>query len=124
MDGAAAAPAHRLLPGTRRIAALRANAIGDLLLALPALEAVKAAYPAAELVLLAQRWHRDFLHCRPGPVDRVVVLPPIRGVSTPDSAAAPDHPPPRFLYAMRAERFDIALQLHGGGVHSHPFLGT
>jgi hypothetical protein len=99
--------------GARRIAVLRANALGDLLVAWPALDALRNAYPDAELVLLAREWHREFLDARPGPIDRVVVLPPIRGVSVPDDAQAPDDPPPGFLAAMRREGFDLALQLHG-----------
>lgn len=110
------------VPDARRIAALRANALGDLLVALPALEAVRAAYPDAELVLLGRRWHHDFLTGRPGPVDRVIVVPPLLGVSTPDDADAPADPPAEFLAAVRAERFDVALQLHGGGRFSNPFV--
>lgn len=106
----------------RRIAVLRANAIGDFLLALPALEALRAAYPTAEIVLLGKRWHHDFLTGRPGPVDRVVVVPPSRGVN--DVAGAEGDPAEleRFFAAMRRERFDLALQLHGGGRNSNPFV--
>jgi ADP-heptose:LPS heptosyltransferase len=115
-------PSLSRLDGVRRIAALRANALGDLLVALPALQSVKAAYPEAELVLLGLDWHRGFLEGRPGPVDRVIVLPPVRGVSTPDHEPAPAEPPPAFLAAAQAERFDLALQLHGGGRYSNPFV--
>src|SRR5690242_2916642 len=106
----------------RRIAVLRANAIGDFLLALPALEALRAAYPTAEIVLLGKHWHRDFLAGRPGPVDRVVVVPPSRGVN--DVAGVEENPAEleRFFAAMRRERFDLALQLHGGGRNSNPFV--
>src|SRR6266851_7516846 len=69
------------VPGVRRIAVLRANALGDFIFALPALEALRAAYPQAEIVLLAKKWHATFLQGRPGPVDRVVVVPPYPGVS-------------------------------------------
>ncbi len=110
------------IPNVRTIAVLRANAIGDFLLALPALEALRAAYPTAEIVLLGKRWHRDFLTSRPGPVDRVVVVPPSRGVN--DVAGAEGDPAEleRFFAAMRQERFDLALQLHGGGRNSNPFV--
>src|SRR5436309_7008981 len=67
--------------GVRKIAVLRANALGDFIFALPALEALRAAYPQAEIVLLAKGWHATFLKGRPGPVDRVVVVPPCEGVS-------------------------------------------
>ncbi len=55
-----------LVPEVRRIAVLRANAIGDFIFTLPALEAIRAAYPDAELVLLGRPWHATFLADRPG----------------------------------------------------------
>lgn len=113
-----------LVPDVRKIAVLRANALGDFLFALPALEALRAAYPQAEIVLLARQWHADFLAGRPGPVDRVVVLPPIPGVSERPGAEQADDPQARaaFFAAMRAEGFDLALQMHGGGRSSNPAL--
>jgi ADP-heptose:LPS heptosyltransferase len=110
------------IPNVRRIAVLRANAIGDFLLALPALEALRATYPNAAIALLGKRWHHDFLTGRPGPVDRVVVVPPSRGVN--DVAGVEENPAEveRFFAAMRRERFDLALQLHGGGRNSNPFV--
>jgi ADP-heptose:LPS heptosyltransferase len=60
-----------------KIAVLRANAVGDFIVALPALQALRDTWPDAEIVLLARAWHRAFLEGRPGPVDRVEVLPPI-----------------------------------------------
>lgn len=109
----------RLVPGVERIAVLRANAIGDWIFALPALDALRAAYPHAEIVLLGAPWHACFLAGRPGPVDRVVVVPECRGVrgERSDEAALES-----FFAAMRAERFDLALQLHGGGANSNPFV--
>lgn len=110
------------IPNVRTIAVLRANAIGDFLLALPALDALRAAYPTAEIVLLGKRWHRDFLTGRPGPVDRVVVVPPSRGVNDVAGADEDSAELERFFAAMRRERFDLALQLHGGGRNSNPFV--
>jgi ADP-heptose:LPS heptosyltransferase len=108
-----------LVEGVERIAVLRANALGDLLLALPAIEALKRAYPAAKLTLLGREWHAGFLRNRPGPVDEVVALPPISGLSCPsDGPAAPEE-----LYEdLRTRRFDLAVQMHGGGRHSNPFI--
>jgi ADP-heptose:LPS heptosyltransferase len=61
------------------------------------------------------------LHGRPGPVDRVVEVPPGGGVR--GAGDAPDDGSiERFVDAMRAERFDLALQMHGGGRHSNPFV--
>src|SRR4029450_2438184 len=72
--------------GVAKLAVLRANAIGDYLVSLPAIQGLRAAYPAAELVLLGADWHADFLAGRPGPVDRCVRVPPTVGVRD-------DHPP-------------------------------
>ncbi len=112
------------IPGVRKIAVLRANGLGDFLFTLPALEALRAAYPQAEIVLLAKAWHANFLQGRPGPVDRVVVVPSYRGVSEGEDAELAEHAAgqERFFQAMREERFDLALQLHGGGKHSNLFI--
>ena len=109
-----------LLDGVRRIAVLRANKLGDFVLALPALDALRAAYPGAEIVLLGCDWHAELLRGRPGPVDRVVVVPPTRGVRE----AGPEDPAEveRWVAAMRAERFDLAVQMHGGGRWSNPLV--
>ena len=116
--------AGAIVENARKIAVLRANAIGDFIFALPALEALAAAYPRAEIVLLGQPWHQRFLTGRPGPVDRVVVAPRTRGVREDRETGEQEDPPEvaeAFFATMRAERFDIALQMHGGGRNSNPF---
>jgi len=105
-----------------RIAVLRPNAVGDFVFALPALHALKHCYPAAEIVLLGKAWHAAFLHKRPGPVDRVAVLPPVPGVGAPVDAACDQDAIEHFVASMREERFDIALQMFGAGHYSNPFL--
>jgi ADP-heptose:LPS heptosyltransferase len=111
-----------LVEGVRKLAVLRANAIGDYLVSLPALEALRAAYPAAELVLLGSGWHASFLAGRPGPVHRCLPVPPTVGVRD-DQPPSPPAMVDRFFDRMRAERFDLAVQLQGGGRHSNPFVG-
>lgn len=97
--------------GVRRIAVLRANAVGDFILTLPALAALRARYPTAHLVLLGRAWHARLLRGRPGPVDEVVVTP----LDQPERHA-------EFLARMRDRGFDLAVQLHGGGRTANPFL--
>jgi ADP-heptose:LPS heptosyltransferase len=111
------------VPGVNRIAVLRANALGDYLQSLPALESLRAAYPEAEIVLLGAPWHAQTLTGRPGPIDRVLVVPAVEGIREP----VPDDPVPadqltEFLDKARAEGFDLALQIHGGGRNSNPFV--
>lgn len=110
-----------LVPGVRKIAVLRANALGDYIFTIPALEALRAAYPDAEIVLLGKAWHRAFLPGRPGPVDRVEVVPPYPGVSGPEDLPHESEALDSFFRAMQAERFDLALQMQGGGRNSNPF---
>lgn len=109
--------------GVRRIAVLRANSIGDFVFVLPALDALRQAYPAAQITLMAAPWHAEFLRRRPGPVDRVVVVPALPGIREP---VAGDPGPTReeFLTQARADRYDIALQLHGGGGNSNPLVAS
>ena len=114
-------PVGPLVPDVERIAVLRANQLGDLVMTLPALEALRAAYPSAELVLLGTPMHAELLGGRPGAVvDRVEVVPHSHGVRVggeedPATLAA-------FFDARRADRFDLGVQLHGGGRWSNPFL--
>jgi ADP-heptose:LPS heptosyltransferase len=110
------------LEDVRKIAVLCPNRVGDFVFALPALHALKHTYPGAELVLVGQQWHAEFLRGRPSPVDRIVAMPPYPGVGTPPDARLDMAPAERFLQAMRAERFDLAVQMFGGGRYSNPFL--
>ncbi len=102
---------------------LRATALGDFVFALPALEALRAAYPGAEIVLVAREWHRRFLEGRPGPVDRVIPLP--EGTIG-DEGVPPVSPEVRsdLLGRLGSERFDLAIQLHGGGRNSNRIVGA
>jgi ADP-heptose:LPS heptosyltransferase len=110
------------VPNIRKIAVLRANALGDFIFAFPALEALRAAYPEAEIVLLAKKWHENFLANRPGPVDRVVVVPVSKGVNEEPGLVENFAEQEQFFKAMTQECFDLAIQLHGGGRYSNPFL--
>ena len=104
----------------RRVAVLRGGGLGDLVLSLPALEALRAAYPDAEVVLLAGPAHAALLAGRPSPVDRVVVVPQVDGLH----GFGPPGDLDGWLAARRAEAPDVALQLHGGGGASNPLVSA
>ncbi|SFP76669.1 ADP-heptose:LPS heptosyltransferase [Geodermatophilus dictyosporus] len=118
------AAAGALVPGVERIAVLRANFLGDLVLTLPALAALRAAYPDAEVTYLGAPWHPGLLEGRPGPWDRVVVVPPWPGVRDEPGASRDSAEVRRFLAGQRAEGYDLALQLHGGGGNSNPLVAA
>lgn len=104
------------LEPVRRVAILRGGGIGDFISITPALRALHRAYPDAQLSLITLPKLEPLARRYPGVV-RVLPLPEYPGLN--------DGPGPRaddFFAAMRAERFDLALQLHGGGRHSNPFV--
>lgn len=111
-----------LVQGVKKIAVLRCNGIGDYIFIIPALNALRRTYPQAEIVLLGLEWHAEFLRNRPGPVDRVVVVPPARGVGRGLDVQEDPHQLLAFFRQMDYERFDLAMQMHGGGRYSNPFV--
>ncbi len=110
------------LPNIGKIAVVRANALGDFIFILPALAALKAAYPQAEIVLLAKQWHQDFLKNRPSVIQRVEVVPPCEGVGVEPGTPTDKDELKRFFQSMQQEHFDLAIQMHGGGRYSNPFV--
>lgn len=112
------------LQAVERIAVLRPNAVGDFVFALPALHALRAAYPQAHISYLGKRWHHEFLDGRPGPWNEVVVLPPLAGVGAPEDVVVDAAALEPCLQPLRARRFDLAIQMYGGGRHSNPFVAA
>ncbi len=110
------------VPDVRKILALRPNAVGDFVFSLPALHALRYAYPSAQIWYVGKQWHHDFLMGRPGPIDRVVVAPPIPGVGADPQAQVSQFAVDAFVDAMRSEGFDLAVQMFGGGRYSNPFI--
>jgi ADP-heptose:LPS heptosyltransferase len=107
----------------RRIVVLRANGLGDFLFATPALRALAQHFKRAEITYLCQPWLRSFLAGRYSYLPHVHAIPPVPGLrdSTVGDAGA-ERQRQRFFAACRARRFDVALQMHGGGMQSNPFI--
>ncbi|MFC8041374.1 glycosyltransferase family 9 protein [Paenarthrobacter sp. NPDC057355] len=122
-------PVLQKFSDVQRIAVLRGGGLGDLIYTYPALNALKRAYPGASLTLLGTPVHAALVAATEGPVDDVELLPVARGVhegprngerfeDDAEDVAAQE----AFFEAMRARKFDIAVQMHGGGRYSNPFL--
>lgn len=104
----------------KKIAVLRTGGLGDFIVTLPALKAIKSSFPGAELILLAEPWHAAFLKPGRTPVDRVIVIPYYHDIrhgreEDPQELRA-------FFQAMRKEAFDIAFHFQGQGMAANPFL--
>lgn len=107
------------LAQARRIAVLRALHLGDLLCAVPALRALRAAAPQARITLIGLPWAADFArryrHC----VDDFAVFPGFAGFV---EAEGDYRALKRFARWARAQHFDLAIQLHGSGAQSNRAL--
>jgi ADP-heptose:LPS heptosyltransferase len=109
--------------GVRRIAVLRGGGIGDLLFALPAIDALATTYPDAEITVLGSPVHAALLEGRPSCVSRVELLPIERGVR--EAAREQSDPVKTAEFRARVRRrgpIDLGVQVHGGGRYSNPFL--
>jgi ADP-heptose:LPS heptosyltransferase len=98
---------HRDTAGLPRVVVLRALGLGDLLTGVPALHAVRAAFPRHELVLAAPAFLIPLVRLLDGTVDTVV------DVDFRDRVGAL----PPVLYAP-----DVGVNLHGRGPDSHKAL--
>jgi ADP-heptose:LPS heptosyltransferase len=111
-----------LLEDIGKIGVLRSNGLGDYIFSLPALDSLRSTYPSAEIVLLGGRLHAELLRDRPGPVDRVITLPYIRGVHLPPGCEERPSETESFIDGLADERFDLLIQMYGGGKYSNPFI--
>ena len=86
----------------RNILAIKLRYLGDVLLATPTLQALKAAFPVARLTVLVNRGTDDILRANPD-VDEIIALD--RGSIVQQS---------RFVWEIRRRRFDTVVDLTDG----------
>lgn len=112
------APNDSRLRNVERIAVLRALHLGDLLCATPALRALKARFPVAEITLIGLPWAEDLVQRLPS-IDRFVAFPGYPGI--PEVEYDPERTA-TFLTEAREERYDLAIQMHGSGNQTNSFM--
>ena len=102
------------LQNLRKIAVFRALKLGDMLCAVPALRALRTAYPKAEITLLGLPWAETFAERFHAYIDRFIHFPGCEGL--------PEQPYNKeqledFIQQMERENFDLVLQMQGNGEH-------
>ena len=104
----------------RDVVVLRAlPGLGDLLCAVPALRALRAALPDAHVAVIGLPAARLLLERFDRYVDELIDFPGYPGL--PERPYDPDRLA-RFLAALRRRRFDLALQLHGSGERTNELV--
>jgi len=96
----------------RRVAVFRALQLGDMLCAVPALRALRAALPHAHIVLIGLPWAEQFTRRFHRYIDAFHAFP---GHPAFPEQPADEEALQHFYRAMHAAQFDLALQLHGSG---------
>lgn len=96
----------------KKIGVLRALQLGDMLCAVPAIRAMRFAYPDAEIILLGLPWAKAFTERFSHYFDGFIHFPGYPGL--------PEQPFNRenyqqFLINIKQEKFDLILQMQGNG---------
>ena len=89
-----------------KILLLRLRLIGDVVFTTPLIRALRRAYPAANIVYLVEREAAPVVQHNPH-LDDIIIAPRTRGIRRIADDLA-------LARRLRRERFDLALDLHGG----------
>jgi ADP-heptose:LPS heptosyltransferase len=96
----------------KKIAVFRALQLGDMLCAIPAIRALRNAYPNAEITLLGLPWAKWLVERFDSYFDRFIHFPGFPGLPEQvfDPVAFAE-----FLPLIQREQFDLVLQMQGNG---------
>jgi ADP-heptose:LPS heptosyltransferase len=103
----------------KKIAVFRALQLGDMICIIPAMRALRTAYPDAEITLLGLPWAAGFVNRFPKYFDHFIYFPGYPGL--------PEQPYDEtafeaFLHRVQDEQFDLLLQMQGNGTIVNPLM--
>ena len=104
-----------------KIAVFRALQLGDMLCVIPAIRALRKAYPDAEITLLGLPWAQSFVQRFSKYFNRFIHFPGCEGLP---EQYYNEQLLRAFIKQMKKEKFDLVLQMQGNGkiVNSLMFL--
>lgn len=107
------------LTSLKKIAVFRALQLGDLMCVIPAIRALKHAYPSAEITLIGMPWSESFVSRYAHYFSEFISFPGYPGL--------PEQPFDikaftTFINKVSGEKFDLLLQMHGNGSIINPLM--
>ncbi len=103
----------------KKIGIFRALQLGDMLCAVPAIRALRSAYPQAKIILLGLPWERSFTERFDHYFDGFIHFPGYPGLPEQSFDSKAFH---EFTGQMQQEQFDLLLQMQGNGSLVNPML--
>ena len=103
----------------KKIVIFRALQLGDMLCSIPAIRALRSAYPDAHITLVGLPWATSLKEKFPDYFNDVIPFPGYPGL--------PEQPAdvlqfPSFIESIQSQNFDLAIQLQGNGGISNPIV--
>lgn len=100
----------------KKIAVFRALYLGDMLLAMPALRAIRRHFSGAEITLIGLPWAESFARRFASYIDRFVEFGGYAGIEEVEFEEGRSQ---QFVDEQRAYGYDVVVQMHGSGCVSN-----
>lgn len=104
---------------TKQIAIFRALQLGDMLHVVPAMRALRAAFPSAHIALVGLPWEEEFVKRFHRYLDEFIRFPGVPGFPE-QPARITDFP--HFLKEIQSRHLDLAIQMQGSGDIANPLI--
>jgi len=72
--------ASTVVSNVKKIGILRSGALGDFIVILPAVLAIRNTYPNSEIILIGRPWLKEFLNDKRTPIGRFIEVPVLKGI--------------------------------------------